>query len=441
MSAISRAIKQELLEGILPEVYMLPETRRRIQAEGRAKVDVKTLVKAKSKAARAARRAKDDEVEFVRQSAPRRPYNWRGRRVRAVVRPGVPVVFTPGQRSSVRAKRVFDEVYADSDLLDQAEARDNEFAYGKRARILTDRNPTPSQVPLTDQQLVVAPGQARLLPTVQVLMSKDVKQESVLPVSKRESGDVKVEDHGVHPVAPGLGVQTVDIKVPLKRRRGGDDDLTAIKRIKDEGPLETTLKMEYAEPAEVTNFDPGVEPGTLFQTAATDAAVASARPIAVPRTRRRVMVNSQPPVEVMEVQQGAAAPATSVSPTAAAAAAAAAVGAASTSRWGPANNIFPDYRYHPSITVPARRNARRALRYGPANAILPDYRLHPSMLVTPPVARTVRTVRRRTTTRRLRRRRTTRRAAFVAPAYTSSGIPLPRGVRYHPTINVLTRSA
>lgn len=416
MTSFSRAIKQELLEDLKPEIYLPPaRPRRRPKVKVEEKVDVKTLVKAKSKKRRAAKRELEEDVEFVRRFAPRRPYQWKGRKVQAVVRPGVPVVFTPGQRTGRAVKRQYDEVYADEDVLEQAAALENEFAYGKRARVLTNSNPTPSQTPITPQEPVVRPGEARLLPTVQVLVPKNTKREIQLPVGKSEAGDVKVENKGIEQVAPGLAVQTVDIKVPIKRKRAGPDE-TIVKKYKEEEiveePYKTTVKMEYTEQPEKIVFDTGVEPGALFE----------ARPIAVARKRRRAP--ALPQAEAMEIQQAAAQPVVQVQAPAAPAAALTVAPARRQSRWGPANAIFPDYRYHPSITAtklvgPAPKG--RVSRWGPANSIIPEVRLHPSMVGA--------VVKRAAPRRRRTRRRTRRVRSRLLP-----------DVRYHPSI-VLSRRA
>ncbi|APC26064.1 V [Bat mastadenovirus G] len=403
MAALSRAIKQELLEDLKPEIYVAPRRRARVKTE--EKVDVKTLVKARSKKRRAAKQELEEDVEFVRKFAPRRPYQWKGRKVQAVVRPGVPVVFTPGQRVGKAIKRDYDEVHADEDILEQAGVMINEFAYGKRAKLLTERNPTPSQVPITPQEPVVRPGEAKLLPTVQVLVPRDVKKEAVLPVGKSEAGDVKIENKGLEQVAPGLAVQTVDIKVPIKRKMA--DDGVVVKKLKEEieEEFKPTIKMEYSE-------------GPVAELV---------RPKAVARKRRQ----PAPPVEVMEVQSMAAppAPAAVVQPAPAMPMAVeVTTPVRRVSRWGPANAIFPEYRYHPSITAakirgPAPRG--RVSRWGPANSIIPEVRLHPSMVG----AVTRGAPRRRRRTRQTRRRgRLTRRGALI-----------PTDVRYHPSITLLSR--
>ncbi|AEM06272.1 V [Bat adenovirus 2] len=437
MAVISRAIKQELLDNLHPEFYDPPKPRRRAKVKTEERVDVKTIVKEKTKRRRAAKkRGEEEEVEFVRSFAPRRPYQWKGRKVRAVVRPGMPVVFTPGQRTGKAQKREYDEVYADADILDQAGAMVNEFAYGKRARLLTERNPTPSQVPITEQEPVARPGEARLLPTVQVLAPRD-QREVVLPVTKSEVGDVKVENKGVEKIAPGLGVQTVDIKVPIKRKIKEEDHLA--KRVKEElEPYQKTVHMEYLETPDVEFTDKGVEPGTLFQAAPAPPA----RALAVPRRRRRPVV-VEPAAEAMEVVAPVSAPAPAA-PVAAAAAASASVGrrimpgTRVIHRWGPANAIIPDYRYHPSITAPKVRRPPprgRVSRWGPANSIIPEVRLHPSIVAAIPRGAAGRTAR----TRRRRRAARTRRA-FVLPATTKSGAVLPQNVRYHPSIGILRRA-
>ncbi|WRK24375.1 protein V precursor [Canine mastadenovirus A] len=428
MAAISRAIKQELLEDLKPEIYLPPKsTKRRTKVKTEEKVDVKTLVKAKSRKRRAAKDELEEDVEFVRRFAPRRPYQWRGRRVRALPRPGVPVVFTPGQRSGTASKRSYDEVYADEDVLDQAGNMINEFAYGKRVRVLTHKNPTPSQVPITPQEPVARPGEAHLLPTVQVLAPRGSRRETMLPVTKSEGGDVKVENKGFEQITPGLGVQTVDIKVPVKRKGDAEDEI--IKRVKMElEPYETTMKMEYSEEPQVEAFDTGIEPSSFFEVRS------QARPIAVAR-KRRTAAASAPAVEVMEVQQSnPATPATAATRTATA------LGprlARRPSRWGPANAIFPDYKYHPSITARKIRGPKptgKISRWGPANSILPEVRLHPSMVS----AVTRAAPRRVTKTRRRRRART--RQAFVLPARTKTGALLSQNVRYHPSISLLRRA-
>ena len=113
-----RKIKEEMLQVVAPEIYGPPQADQKPRKIKRVK--------------------KKDEVdegavEFVREFAPRRRVNWKGRRVQRVLRPGTAVVFTPGERSSVRMKRSYDEVYGDDDILDQAAERAGEFAYGKRA--------------------------------------------------------------------------------------------------------------------------------------------------------------------------------------------------------------------------------------------------------------------------------------------------------------------
>lgn len=278
------------------------------------------------------------------------------------------------------------------------------------------------------------PGEARLLPTVQVLAPRSARPETLLPVSKAEGGDVKVENKGFEQITPELGVQTVDIKVPVKRKREAEDDFA--KRVKQElEPLETTVKMEYSEQPEVEVFDTGVEPSAFFEVRP------QARPIAVPRKRRAAAapVASAPAVELMEVQQSAPpppAPAVAVAPQQTVAVVRQPQ-PGRVSRWGPANAIFPEYRYHPSITANKIRGPTptgRVSRWGPANSIIPEVRLHPSM-----VGAVVRAAPRRKQVRRRRRTRA-RRAAFVLPARTKTGAILPQNVRYHPSISLLRRA-
>lgn len=256
-AAVSRLIKEELLNSAYPEIYdhrpirrVAPKSIRKIKKA--PKEEIKIEIKPKKRANRASVDVaynEADDVELVRALAPRRPYQWKGRRVQKVLRPGTVIQFTPGERSGRALKRSYDEVYADSDVLDQAQQRFGEFAYGKRARvedaiILDDSNATPSMTPLTPQ-IPVAPisGKKRpveLQPTVQMMVptkkAKIVKSEvddapvamsvdlpdtgpsSLFQIPKPEpTSQMEIEDITVRPfkkLSSEIGVQTIDVKVP-----------------------------------------------------------------------------------------------------------------------------------------------------------------------------------------------------------------------------------
>nr|WRQ19850.1 MAG: pV protein [unidentified adenovirus] len=271
-AAVSRLIKEELLNSAYPEYYaapsrpirrVVPKQERKIKYEVKPKLEeLKVEIKKSDRKRRGDAINYDDEVEFVRTFAPRRPYQWKGRRVRRVLRPGTVVSFTPGQRSGTRSKRSYDEVYADDDILQQAADLSGEFAYGKRRRlagpealVLDTQNSTPSLVPVTPQAVLlpsVGIGRKRgrvgdLQPTVQMMVPakrtrnhnaypaatqtitiKDedmsdvgpsslflppVKKEEV--VTKMEIEDVKIRP--IKQVTPEIGVQTVDVSVPVSR--------------------------------------------------------------------------------------------------------------------------------------------------------------------------------------------------------------------------------
>ncbi|BBE52531.1 pV [Human mastadenovirus D] len=204
-----RKIKEEMLQVVAPEIYGPPQADQKPRKIKRVK--------------------KKDEVdkeavEFVREFAPRRRVNWKGRRVQRVLRPGTAVVFTPGERSSVRSKRSYDEVYGDDDILDQAAERAGEFAYGKRSREeelislpLDESNPTPSLKPVTLQQMLPSRGVKRegenMYPTMQIMVPKRRRVEDVLDTVKMDV-EPQVKVRPIKQVAPGLGVQTVDIQIP-----------------------------------------------------------------------------------------------------------------------------------------------------------------------------------------------------------------------------------
>ncbi|AET87227.1 V core protein [Human mastadenovirus B] len=218
-----RKYKEEMLQVIAPEIYGPPmKDEKKPRKIKRVKKDKKE------------EDGDDGLVEFVREFAPRRRVQWRGRKVRQVLRPGTTVVFTPGERSSTTFKRSYDEVYGDDDILEQAADRLGEFAYGKRTRSspkeeavsipLDHGNPTPSLKPVTLQQVLPVPasrGVKRegedLYPTMQLMVPKRQRLEDVLEKMKVDADiqpEVKVRP--IKEVAPGLGVQTFDIKIPTE---------------------------------------------------------------------------------------------------------------------------------------------------------------------------------------------------------------------------------
>lgn len=218
-----RKFKEEMLQVIAPEIY----GPAAVVKEERKPRKIKRVKKDKKE------EDVDDLVEFVREFAPRRRVQWRGRKVRPVLRPGTTVVFTPGERSGTASKRSYDEVYGDEDILEQAVDRLGEFAYGKRSRPqeeavsipLDHGNPTPSLKPVTLQQVLPSAAPRRgfkregedLYPTMQLMVPKRQKLEDVLETMKVDpevQPEVKVRP--IKQVAPGLGVQTVDIKIPTE---------------------------------------------------------------------------------------------------------------------------------------------------------------------------------------------------------------------------------
>ena len=279
----SRKIKEEMLEIVAPEIY--GRRRRGVKIETKIKSEpLKQEIKSRRKRKRAGMDSLD-EVEVVGVTAKRRPYQWKGRRVRRVLRPGTAVVFSPGVRTHQRGfKRQADEMYADDDILDQYAAGEGEFRYGKKAReetavVLDTSNPTPSLQPVTPQLPVVTPRQAAkrgasAVTTVQVLAPKKRRidqvatddvfmRPTVVPENLTEMSEVppgtafllparavarprrrrvpavtnmdsimivdegpkppepmiveEVKVRDVKPVAPGIGVQTIDVKVPVKK--------------------------------------------------------------------------------------------------------------------------------------------------------------------------------------------------------------------------------
>lgn len=294
------------------------------------RLDVKALTR---KIKKKKKGGSDGDVEIVGVSAPRRRYQWKGRKVRPYLRPGAFVHFTPGQRSGVRTKRAYDEVIADDSILEDMERGEGEFRYGKRSRYepLDRSNPTPSLKPVSEQYPVAMPGQAMLLPTVQVMAPRKRRikdePETAFDVKRR----IKAED-----VKDGL-VQVEDIKVRAPKR-----------------------------------VAPNVEVHTVDISVPEDIKPPIHRAIAVPRKRR---APAAPTVAVIKEEPMVV----DVKPVV-------------KQEYGPANKIFPKYWKHPSQTIlppvsalPKVRRRRRGERARRVSRILPEVVYHPSIRV--PTAR------------------------------------------------------
>lgn len=243
---VSRKIKEEMLAVAEPEFYPDYKRKRAVKREFKEEPDVvyikselgdvKPVVKREIKKGRVKKAKKDEfdeDVKFEgRVMSKRRPYNWKGRKVKLVLRPGVPVIFTPGQRSGRPTKRTNDEVYADEDILEQSEKRSGEFAYGKRFEMSYDvkpeyvplemGNPTPSMKPVTEQKVVkIAKKRGRneydeLQPTVQILESKR-RRPNAPEVGINEVQDVTMRP--IKQVSENVAVATVDVEMPQQAAR------------------------------------------------------------------------------------------------------------------------------------------------------------------------------------------------------------------------------
>ncbi|SMG83446.1 pV [Bottlenose dolphin adenovirus 1] len=247
----TRKIKEELLEYEAPEIYRrkIPKRESKVEIKVEKGLDTKAILKPKYRR----KKKEEDSIQFINATAPRRPYQWKGRKVQRVLRPGTVVVFSPGQRTSHAMKRVADEMYADEDILEQMEKQEGEFAYGKKAKevLLDTSNPTPSMRPITPQiplppprgvkregemvstvQLLenkkrridsVDPGQARVLPSYAVKRKMEVEfgQSKIQKVDIPEKNrPMKIEDITVRDtkkIAPGIGIQTIDVKVEVPK--------------------------------------------------------------------------------------------------------------------------------------------------------------------------------------------------------------------------------
>uniref|UniRef100_A0A9W3N256 Core-capsid bridging protein n=1 Tax=Bovine adenovirus B serotype 3 TaxID=10510 RepID=CORE5_ADEB3 len=411
--ASSRLIKEEMLDIVAPEIYKRKRPRRERAAPYAVKQEEKPLVKAERKIKRGSRKRalsgvdvplpddgfEDDEphIEFV--SAPRRPYQWKGRRVRRVLRPGVAVSFTPGARSlRPSSKRVYDEVYADDDFLEAAAAREGEFAYGKRGReaaqaqllpavavpeptyvVLDESNPTPSYKPVTEQKVILSRkrGVGKVEPTIQVLASK--KRRMAENEDDRGAGSVaEVQMREVKPVTAALGIQTVDVSVP--------DHST---------PMEVVQSLSRAAQVAQRLTQQQVRPSAKIKVEAMDlSAPVDAKPLDLK------------PVDVKPT------------PT----------------------FVLPSFRslstqtdsLPAAVVVPRKPRVHRATRRT-ARGLLPYYRLHPSITPTPGYRGSVYTSSgvRLPAVRRRRRRRTRRATPRLSAAAAAALLP---GVRYHPSI-------
>ncbi|APG53801.1 V [simian adenovirus 55] len=363
-----RKFKEELLQALVPEIYAPVAEAKPKRRMKRVKKEEKIEKKEEDELGDVL----GDEVELLHASAPRRRVNWKGRKVRRVLRPGTVVSFTPGERSAWRGhKRSYDEVYGDEDILEQALDRSGEFAYGKRSRgekdvalALDTSNPTPSLKAVTEQKVmpVSLPGRRApkreagdMQPTMQLLVPKRQKLEDVLDFLKMEPDvqpDVKIRP--IKEVAPGLGVQTIDIQIPVSSASGALEVME-------------TEALNSAVPA------PRVSTGTSADIVMASAPVDSG-----------VQTDpwSQAPVQSSRGRR----------------------------RYGPASGVMPNYLLHPSIIptpgyrgVPysrrrgatatrRQRRRRRTTRVAPVRVrrvttrrgrrlTLPDVRYHPSIVV------------------------------------------------------------
>ncbi|ART33369.1 pV [Deer mastadenovirus B] len=409
--ASSRLIKEEMLDIVAPEIYKRKRPKRERGAPYTVKQEEKALVKAERKIKRASKKRalsgvnvplpadgfEDDEpvIEFV--SAPRRPYQWKGRRVRRVLRPGVAVSFTPGVRSSARAaKRLYDEVYGDEDILEAAEAHEGEFAYGKRLRdapqaellpamaipepayvVLDESNPTPGYKPITEQKVILSRkrGVGKVEPTIQVLASK--KRRMAENEDDRGTGNIaEVQMRDIKPVTAALGIQTVDVSMPdhstpmqvvetLSRAARTAQRLTEQHITKPAGSVKVeAVEMMHPSVLDITPMD--VKPPAVLPTPTT----------------RSIGVQTDPLPTVALTQR------------------------------------------QPRVYRATRRTSR---------GLMPYYRLHPSITPTPGYRGSVYvgSTGRRPALRRRRRRRQRRQVSRLNAAAAAALLP---GVRYHPSI-------
>lgn len=217
-ATVSRLVKEELLNSAYPEYYPSRVIRRVApKQERKIKIDPTIKIETVDRKRRAAKPLNyDTEVEFVRSFAPRRPYQWKGRKVQRVLRPGTVVQFTPGVRTSSVSKRSYDEVFSDLDILDQAEQRIGEFAYGKRPKIeavaLDTNNSTPSLKPVTPQMPIKLASKRSMVgdlqPTVQVMVP--TKKRKTIPLQ-----NVKIEPENIVMEEVISTPNIVDIKPPI----------------------------------------------------------------------------------------------------------------------------------------------------------------------------------------------------------------------------------
>lgn len=416
--ASSRLIKEEMLDIVAPEIYKRKRPKRERAAPYTVKQEEKPLVKAERKIKRGSRKRvpsgvdvplpddgfEDDEplIEFV--SAPRRPYQWKGRRVRRVLRPGVAVSFTPGARSSLRAsKRVYDEVYGDEDILEAAAAREGEFAYGKRGReapqaqvlpavavpepayvVLDHSNPTPDFKPVTEQKVIVSRkrGVGKVEPTIQVMASK--KRRMAENEDDRGTSHVaEVHMREVKPVTAALGIQTVDVSVPHHST-----------------PMEVVQSLSRAARAAQRLTEQHVRPSAKVKVEDMDVSAAAAAAAAA--------ADIKPALELKALD---------IKPTAT-------LVAPATRTVGTQTDPLPTV-----AVMPRKPRVYRSTRRT-ARGLLPYYRLHPSIIPTPGYrgAVYVSSGVRRAPVRRRRRRRA---APRVSAAAAAALLP---GVRYHPSI-------
>ncbi|ARQ79753.1 V [Bat mastadenovirus WIV17] len=231
--------KSKILKQSEYKPYIKPEPGVNIKE---FKKDLK-IIKPKSK--------KEEISEVEVMEIPKKKYQWKGRKVQKVARPGVVISYTPGERSGPAIKRSSDEIFTDTDILDQAKNKINEFAYGKRQKIVTD----------TEVPMLITP-----------------KKELTIDI-KRPLAEIKVEDT-VQPKVEPMEV----VKSTTKRSFEGDTVIGKKRKIDTYVPLSTHNPTPHLEPITEQKIIPMFPKSSTVQ--ATGQVMTSSRVIKKARTKK-----------------------------------------------------------------------------------------------------------------------------------------------------------
>ncbi|ARQ79782.1 V [bat adenovirus 10] len=261
----SRKIKEEMLQVIAPEIYKSKK------------------FKIKKKDVKPKKISASSEVEEVMYMPPQRKYQWTGRKVTKVARPGVVVTYTPGLRSGISSKRPYDEVYADNDILEQASLKTGEFAYGKQPKI---ESTVTSYTPSSFKEKVSVVKKSNYSPYVKPKVKVETIKEEYKPkfrafvdarpklVLKEKSKILKQAEYKPY-IKPEPGINIKEFKKDLKiiKPKSKKEEISEVEVMeipKKKYQWKGRKVQKVARPGVVISYTPGEKSGPAIKRSADE---------------------------------------------------------------------------------------------------------------------------------------------------------------------------